>query len=197
MKIIKPITESEMIISFLSAEYASSRFAEGTQKALAMLGYSDDLIIQPNLKSHNENIKRAKILGLTRGWPDKYLFTSFPKNTKWFMVSLENNELCNSYRLKSDVKMTDKERKLENTARNIILGKTVSNIDANLITQIKTRIESGEELPPIILVAKTLHSKRVLVEGHSRSVAYCASKNNSKIYAILGLSEVIDQWEYF
>ena len=197
MKIIKPITESEMMHSFLLAEYESSRFAEGTQKALAMLGYSEDLIIHPTLKSHNENIKRAKILGLTRGWPDKYLFTNFPNNTKWFMVSLQKDELCNSFRLKSRVKMTDKERKLENTASNIILGKTVPNIDPNLITQIKKRIESGEELPPIIVVTKGLNSKRVLVEGHSRSVAYCIAKNTSKINAIVGLSEEMDQWKYF
>lgn len=162
-----------------------------------MLGYSDKIILRPKLDSDSENIKRAKILGLTRGWPDEYLFTNFPQNTKWFMASLQKDELCKSYRLKSEVKMADKERSLKNTANNILLGKNVPNIDPNLIAQIRTHIESVEVLPPIIVVAQELDSKKVLVEGHSRSVAYCIAKSSSKINVILGLSEEMDQWDYF
>jgi len=55
------------------------------------------------------------------------------------------------------------------------------------------------KLPPVILVSTSLeHDKKVLIEGHSRSVAYSSFKNLAyEIPAIIGVSGNMTSWPYF
>ena len=72
-----------MIGEFLQAELHSSRFRAGSIKALEMLGLKATLIEKPDYSNTKENEQRKQVLGLTRGWPDKWLFTNFPLDCKW------------------------------------------------------------------------------------------------------------------
>lgn len=196
MNIIKQISKDFVIQSFLAAELNSSRFSEGSEKALTMLHLPKSLITKPDLSDLAQNHQRAKILNLTRGWPNQWLFSNFPSNTKWYLVELTLDELKNSYRLKSRVGMNLSERNIGNTSSNISNNREVKNINKDLVFQIRKKIEADEYIPPIILVSKNNSSRKVLVEGHSRSIAYSLS-NQSKVKAILGLSSNITNWKYF
>lgn len=187
-----------MIAEFLKAELHSSRFREGSHKALEMCGYKEELLEYPNYKNSRENEKRAEVLGLCRGWPDKELFTKFPSNTQWFTYKIPLDELKSAYRLKSNSSMTSAERLLGLTADRVLANESVKNIDTGLILQIREKITYKKPLPPIILVSTSLKGKKVLIEGHSRSVAYSSFKHlDFDVPAIIGLSENMSEWSYF
>lgn len=199
MKLIKEISTDQMIGEFLKAELHSSRFREGSLKALRMLGYSESLVENPDYGDTAQNQNRAKVLSLCRGWPDTNLFTHFPRQVKWFDAKVPLAELKKAYRLKSHVNMTDVERSLAVTASRVMKNMKVENIENQLIHEIRDKIERQQSLPPIILVGKSLvGGKRVLIEGHSRSVAYSSFEQlEFDIPAIIGISEEITSWDYF
>ena len=196
MKIIKNIPEELVVWNFLAAELKSSRFAAGSEKALKMLDLPKTLITRPDFKSVEQNQQRARILHLTRGWPNEELFTNFPNTLRWYLVDISIDELKKSYRLKSHDGMRLKERNIGNTADAISKGEVVANVDPKVIFQIRLKIEEKGDILPIILVGKDLHSKLVLIEGHSRSIAYALSScKNARV--ILGLSKEITHWDYY
>ena len=197
MQLIKEITTDEMIGEFLKAELHSSRFREGSLKALRMLGYTEELLGKPSYDDAIQNTKRAQVLGLCRGWPDAELFTNFPKDTKWFACNMTLEEIKDTYRLKSEPDMTDSERLLLNTAKAVAENKKVNNIDNKLIRDIAASLKANSSVPPIILVSTNLAGKKVLIEGHSRSVAYSLANLERNISAIIGLSSEMSSWEYY
>ena len=198
MQVIKEISSAEMVGQFLKAELHSSRFRPGSLKALKMLGLDETLLETEDYSNDEANQLREKVLGLCRGWPDEYLFTNFPRDTTWFQVELSFEELKASYRLKSSEDMPDTERQLSTTADKVMHGETVRNIDNEIIHQICQSIIDKAIIPPIILVGTSFESKRVLIEGHSRSVAYaCLNTLDQSVPAIMGISKHMDQWEYF
>jgi hypothetical protein len=67
MQLIKEISANEMVGEFLKAELHSSRFRAGSLRALAMLGYDEDLIENPQYDDASQNKKRVEVLGLCRG----------------------------------------------------------------------------------------------------------------------------------
>ncbi len=198
MQLLREISSDEMIGEFLKAELHSSRFRSGSLKALKMLGYGESLLDNPNYDDAIQNKKRVKVLGLCRGWPDTELFTNFPSNTQWMRVDLSLDELKKAFRLKSSPDMTDGERSLLTTASCVLKGQNVNNINNELIYEIRKKIEEGEKLPPIILASDSLEGKMVLIEGHSRSVTYCSFESlDFDIPAIIGVSDDMNDWEYF
>ncbi|HEY4963362.1 MAG TPA: hypothetical protein VIH90_01565 [Candidatus Saccharimonadales bacterium] len=200
MNIIREMAVEEVIGVFLSAELHSSRFRAGSLKALKMLGYDETLIEKPDYSNYKDNKKRAKVLGLCRGWPDEGLFTNFPNNTNWFLSNLSQVELLKVLRLKSYPSMTNNERLLPKTVSKLKKGLLVKNVDPDVINQIATKIEAGVALPPIILVGQNIEGKKVLVEGHSRSIAYCyvgKQTTSKELPAIIGLSPHMTEWAYY
>ena len=196
--IVKPISANQMIAEFLKAELHSSRFREGSLKALRMCGYEEVLLEHPDCNNPIQNKKRAEVLNLCRGWPDTDLFMNFPSDTMWFSTTILLGELKESYRLKSSYNMTDIERSLKATGSKVMEGSAVENINNNLILEIRKKIEVGEQLPPIILVAVEREGKKVLLEGHSRSVAYSTFEQlDFDIPAIIGISNNMNDWAYF
>lgn len=195
---MKPISVDQMISEFLKAELHSSRYRAGSLKALKMCGYNEELLEHPDIKNPVQNEKRAKVLGLCRGWPDEYLFTHFPNEAKWFTTNIPLDALKKSYRLKSDENMTDTERLIQTTAGKGLEGEIVKNIDNSLILEIRNKIENKNRLPPIILVTTGSDRKKVLIEGHSRSIAYATFQQlDFDIPAIIGIAENMNKWNYF
>lgn len=197
MKIIKKISQEEMISEFLLGELNSSRFRKGSLRALEMLNYNKRIIEKPDLSNEAENKKREELLGLCRGWPDKGLFSNFPTDTQWMSAEITLNELNNSYRLKSSVNMSKKDRLLSDTAAHILSGEMVPKIDNSVINSLIKTINQGNNLPPVIIVSNKPDGKRVLIEGHSRSVAYCVAGKPKNISVIFGTSPGMDSWEYY
>jgi hypothetical protein len=195
---MKSISADMMVAEFLKAELHSTRFRDGSLKALEMCGYEEELIERPDVTDSVQNEKRAKVLGLCRGWPDKWLFTDIPSDTEWFSLDAQLDDLKRSYRLKSDDDMDDTERLLQTTAERVMKGQVIKNIDNAIIYSIREKIENHSQLPPVILVCINPDGKKVLIEGHSRSVAYASFERlDFDIPAIIGISERMGDWAYF
>lgn len=197
MKLIRKMVVSEMIGEFLKAELHSSRFRSGSLKALAELDYDENIIENPDYNSDSENTKRERILGLCRGWPSENLFINFPRNVKWFYASINISELKQVYRLKRHQYMSDDERLLSRTAEQVKLHHKVPNINNNLIQSICNKIKSHDVIPPLIMVSIDMEDKKVLIEGHSRSVAYCVCDFQDDVPVIIGISPDIHKWAYY
>lgn len=198
MVIEKQISPAEMIGEFLRAELHTSRFRNGSLRALSMLGQDGDLVENPNYANNEQNNLREGMLGLCRGWPNKELFTNFPTDTRWLKAYISLGELKQSYRLKSSGEMTDEERLLEAVADRVMRAEAVKHIDNELIHEVRKKIKEHEVLPPIILVGTDIDSRMVLIEGHSRSVAYSTFEQlHNDIPAIVGLSDRMTNWAYF
>ena len=200
MNIIRPVSSDEMIGEFLRSELHSSRFRAGSLKALSILGYSQDLLDHPDYNDSRQNEQRAQVLGLCRGWPDKELFSLFPKDTDWYLGGISQDELAKAYRLKSNPSMSPRERLLSVTAAELKSGRAVKNIDTELIKELVLKIEKGIAMPPIILVAENMGRKKVLIEGHSRGTAYVFVDNKYLLHnipAIIGVSANMPKWAYY
>lgn len=200
MDVVRSISADEMIAEFLKAELDSSRFRQGSLKALGMLGYDTSLLENPDTVDVPENQKRSKVLRLTRGWPDEWLFAGFPENTTWHFVKMSQQKIRQCYRLKSRPDMPEQDRLLANTARSLKKGEEVENIDSELIEQMVSKIKQQQFMPPSILVSEDFTSKTVLIEGHSRSTAYCFIDESclpNGIPAILGTNPNMSQWVYY
>jgi hypothetical protein len=68
------------------------------------------------------------------------------------------------------------------------------------VKEISKSIIQGHDLPPITLVSDKLDGVKVLIEGHSRSIAYCLVDKKyvtDGIPAILGVSSNIADWRYY
>src|SRR5271157_463585 len=92
MKILKQITEDEMIAEFLKAEINSKRFGKRIIKALNTKPKT--IITKPNLKNKKENQFRRTLLGKVRGFGrNKNLFEDFPKDIRWFRANITKDEL--------------------------------------------------------------------------------------------------------
>lgn len=187
-----------MIGAFLQAELDSSRFRAGSQKALQMLNLPTSLITNPDYSKPDQNQERSQVLGLTRGWPNQWLFTNFPTDVEWFLVNLSQFELTQAYRLKGRPNFNKSDRKLSAIVAKIRSHTFVDNVDPNLIQQISTRITTGPPLTPIIILSTSLKDDKVLLEGHSRSLAYCLQTGlQNGIDVILGISSQMRDWEYY
>ena len=68
MKIIKRISEDEMIAEFLKAEINSPRFGKKIIDSLKKDKKTKKILIKPDLKNPNENIYRNNLLGKVRGF---------------------------------------------------------------------------------------------------------------------------------
>lgn len=200
MKVSRSIPADDMIAEFLQAELHSSRFREGSLKALNMLGYNKSLLEDPDVASAKENQKRAKVLGLTRGWPNEWLFSGFPKDSVWNLATVTPKELGQCYRLKSRPDMAEDERLLATTAGSLKAGVELENIDSELIKQMVLEVKQQQPLPLPILAAEDFTSKKVLIEGHSRSIAYCVVDEDylpGRIPVTIGISPHMSEWAYY
>lgn len=200
MRIIKDISTDEVILTFLKAEFNSSRFRVGSMKALQILQLDKKLIDTPNLSSKTENEQRSKILHLTRGWPNEWLFTNFPTNVHWQLVNLSQHEISESYRLNSGRWPSKQSRKVQTVLDQINSGIRFGEIDSTIVFAITSIINSGHELLPVILVSKDTQSEKVIVEGHTRCLAYAAASPqnlSNGVEVILGTSKSIAAWKYY
>lgn len=82
LKIVRPLTEHEVIASFLRSEFHHPEFEE-------YRGEFSHLVEQPDLKSNRENALRRALLFLRRG----AMWRELPEQTQWFEVHLSQDDL--------------------------------------------------------------------------------------------------------
>jgi hypothetical protein len=111
MRVLRSAGEEEMVLAFLRAELASSRFAGDVAAALARQGADRSLVHRADLSDAEANLKRHQALEDYRGprrGPRAGIFGGLPDDVAWSWVALTREELL-------DVRYIDWEYWLEVT----------------------------------------------------------------------------------
>lgn len=196
MKLLKKITEGEVIAHFLKTEIESVRFRNKILAAVEKFGYTRKLITFPDLSDKEENEIRWRILKEFR----TSTFHKFPEDVIWHRASLTKVELEKvkyiDYSYWNELSSGTRLPKV--AAKNIQLGLEVFGESNKGFLKAAEHIKRGGSFPAIILVAKDKQSELVILEGHLRMTAYFLAKEclPPELEVIIGFSKNIDKWVY-
>jgi hypothetical protein len=202
MKILKPITENEMIATFLTGEINSDRFGGRLAGLLERDGMTREITQNPNVNSDAENTYRRKLFGDFRGYGrNERLFENFPDDVSWYRAEVVAEELKEVLYINWDywLDVSDHSRRPLDFASKIMNGSINLDIETERIVRLADAIKSGAELPKLILVAKNEHSRLVVLEGHVRITAYMIDSSHipDPLEVIVGYSENIEKWDLY
>ena len=145
-----------------------------------------------------ENEIRARLLGIYRGYPDKHLFQSFPRDMNWELVELSKEDIKRILYIKDDywVKLSKETRLASVAAENIRNGVEIYNQSNKQFYEAAEFLKKGGVLPKMIIVSEGKGKKTVVLEGHLRLTAYMLDEEliPDQLQAIIGYSEGILNW---
>ena len=202
MKILKKISEDEMIIEFLKAEINSKRFGKTIIDALNKKKKSKNIIINPNLEDKKENQFRRKLFGEVRGFgKNKDIFEDFPKDVKWYKARITKKELGKIKYIDYSYwnKLSNGTRLPVQAAKNINAGVKIFNVSNEGFLEILSVIKNKKTFPPMIFVAKNKKSRIVVLEGHARLTAFFIEPKYipKTMDVIIGYSEKMTLWNLY
>jgi len=202
VKVLKQITEAEVIFNFLKAEINSKRFGKRIRDALKKDEKSKSVITNSNLENKRENRYRKKLLGNVRGFgKNKELFENFPNDIKWYKVSIEKQELkkVNYIDYSYWNELSNGTRSPVQAAKNVKAGVKIFGVSNEGFFEILSEIKKGKKFPPMIFVAKNKISRIVVLEGHARLTAYFMEQKYipKTMEVIIGYSNEIIDWDFY
>jgi hypothetical protein len=170
-----------MVLEFVRAERSSPR--QGARLAAAA----------ERLKSNDP----VQLLAATRGYPDRYLFVGFPRETAWRRVLLQRAEVANIrlYPIEQWREYTHGTRRADGLARELRAGTVVDQLFCESTARIAELYEGGEPVPPIIIATDGLTF--ACIEGNTRIVSYLRSQARYPLPALLGESPDMARWMFF
>jgi hypothetical protein len=202
MKIIREITDDEMISVFLKAEINSDRFGPTVLSFLQKYNLNRGIVDNPNIENREDNEQRRKLLGEFRGYRNNlYIFQDFPSDIKWFRAFLTKDELSKVLYINWDywVEETKGTRLPQDLVKRIETKDLPEDKEVLRFRQVAESIKSGVKLPELIIVSEDEHSKLVVVEGHVRLTSYFLIPEMIKeeTEVIVGFSKDIRNWENY
>jgi hypothetical protein len=94
MKILKDITEDEVVLIFIKEQLNSPRFVDEMEEIMKRCGADKKIIDNPNFGDKNENDLRKKLFQSFRGSDDEgCLFDNFPNDAFWKRALLNKDDL--------------------------------------------------------------------------------------------------------
>ncbi len=203
MKIIKNISEDEMISIFLKGEIQSFRFGEKILKQLEKDQKDRSVIDKPDILNNKENEYRKIIFGNYRGYGlNKDLFENFPNNIEWKRVILDKQDLLKIKYINYDywVELSGGSRLVSDGAKNVVAGIEIFKQPNKNFWEAAKKVEQGGSFPEPILVATNISSSGLIIlEGHLRLTAYFIKPEYipKELSAIVGISENIVKWDLY
>lgn len=201
MKIIKKISENNMILEFLKAELKSERFDKHVINALKRVSSNEKLILDANLNNSEENILRKNVLRIYRGFDDKLLFDNFPRKIEWYEATLNEKDFEKIRYINYDYwkELSGGTRNVKDSSKTINANIEIYNQSNNTYKEIAKEIKNGKKLPKVILVSKSKKDNPIVLEGHSRLTAtgLLEPELRKKIEAIIGFSADLDRWVFY
>jgi hypothetical protein len=181
MEILCYVTEADMIAEFVRAESKSPRHAARLAAAAERLRTEDP----------------GQLLTATRGYPDEYLFTGFPRDTTWRRVLLRREEAAGIRLYPSEEWefYTQGTRRADNLARELRNGTMTDRNLCESTARIGEIYESGSAIPAIIVA--TDGQSLACVEGNTRLTSYLRSLSTYPLSALLGESVSMGRWAFF
>ncbi len=194
MRIIKKISEAEMVALFLKAEINSPRFRDDILDILQTMRLDRTIIDNPDINHASENISRRGVLSEFRGYKrNKGVFKDLPDDVEWYQVALRPSDLEKVKYIDYPywVEIAGGTRSPIDAARRV-KAKAVDKGIANWICEVAAAVEKGEGYPEIILVSNSWDEKDLVVlEGHLRITCYLLKQEylSKEVTAILGYSK--------
>ena len=204
MRILRPSSEAEMIAEFLRQEYAHpERYGSALGAAMTGVGVSSSLIADPDLSDAVANEARRRVLAAYRGYGTggySYL-TGFPDHgVEWTWMALTSGELLESriihYLSRHELKAST--RDLRGVSDRIRRGEIVGEFADRVLT-LAGLLRNGLNPPPVILVSDDGGQTRVIVEGHTRALAWAVAPDTiaPETEVLLGTSPTIANWDEY
>lgn len=199
MKIIREITDDEMISVFLKAEINSDRFGPVVISFLQKYNLDRNIVDNPDIENQEENKQRRTLLREFRGYEENaYIFKDFPLDIRWFRALLTKAELGKVLYINWGywVEVTEGTRLPQDLVKKIETKELPEDKEVIRFRQVAKSIKSGVKLPELIIVGENKHSKLVVVEGHVRLTAYFLAPEiiGKEIEVIIGFSKNIRNW---
>jgi hypothetical protein len=201
MRLLRPITEDEMVAVFLRGEYASERWREVLDGLLAHHRCAEDVLRSPNVADPDENALRSRILEDHRAWERRDgLFGGFPRQVEWFRAALEPQEVVEILFIHWDwwLRISGGTRRPLETARRIRAGE-VAGVTAAEHEPLALALRANERPTELIAVTTPAHAPLVLLEGHFRLTAYALFPEHlpPALEILLGVSDEMSGWCQF
>lgn len=199
MRIIRSISEDEMIATFLTAELDSARFRDVVLATLRDVGAKEQLVRAPQLQDAQENAQRRAALGKYRGYGlGVDYFQGFPDDVTWERVALTREEVARIKYIDYDywVELSGGSRLALDGAHNAMAGKVVFGVASNGLTRMADALRQGAQFPTLILVGRSHESYLVVMEGHMRLTAYLIAPDRVpvELEVMLGCSDRMGEW---
>jgi len=201
MRILREISEAEMLATFLRGELDAPRWSETLRALLDEAGEDESILRRPNIEDARENAVRERLLERHRGWLSRIgLFDDFPARVDWWRAALCRDEVLATLYINWDwwlVVSGGTRRPLDAAAR--IRACEIPGTTAEEHEPIAARLLSAEPPPELILVAPPDHSGLVALEGHVRLTAYALFPEYlpDELEVLLGTSDEITRWSEF
>lgn len=172
MQYVREASEAEMILAFLQGEWQSRRFMGKLKQAMEELSASEEVIVQGDLTSAEENALRREILARHRGYPDEEMFERFPEISEWHYVRFSESDIDHvnyiDYSYWNEIsKHTSKPKKAAETIRE---GTEIYGV-SNAPTWEGLEYLKENSFPPVILITAN-DREYLIIEGHSRMTVY-------------------------
>lgn len=197
MKILKKISENEMIAEFLKGEIKSKRFGKDITGALEKEKKSKNIIIGPNLNNKRENTFRKKLLFKVR----KEFFEGFPADIRWYEAIIQKQELKKVKYIDFSYwnKLSDETRLPIRAAKNVKAGIKIFDVSNKGFFEIQSEIKKGKKMPLMIFIAQNKKSQIVILEGHARLTAYFLNEKYipKEMKIIIGYSGKLTEWDLY
>jgi hypothetical protein len=193
MRIIRDVSENELVLAFVRAEVFSPTYGPLFVKVMG----SKQPVYDPDLSDPAANALRLKALGDIRGYKrNTYLFRGFPDDPAWKLVAVTVRELqewlyanCEPW-----TKLSRGSRLVRDGAVN--LEEVGTDANANILA-VERDVRRGQTYPPLIAAAKDESSPHVLAEGHTRATAYVrALQPDDEAEVIVGYAPDIEGWAF-
>jgi hypothetical protein len=200
---IGAISEHDMVLAFLRAEFDAPRYRDFYLAALRSVGGSrQHLIDDADFDNSSDNSDREKLLGMVRGYKQNImLFAGFPNDISWQRTEISITELETfQYARFPTLLELASSRWVSDGAKNALIPTTFSEPLQAMINGIRPllkRVEAGETLEELIAVRDFRSSNIVLLEGHTRATAYVAGQQPQSVRILIGTSARMHEWPLY
>jgi hypothetical protein len=198
MRVLRAISEDEMVAVFLRAELGSSRYGEKLRGFLARDGRDEGVLRRPDLGDPDANRYRSGLLEEYRAYERRDgLFGGFPREVDWFRAVLTRDEVLDLLYINWDwwLAISNGTRRPREAARRIRAGQ-VPGCTVEEHEPLAAALRGNPPPPELIVATTTEHSPLVVVEGHVRLTAYALFPDYvpDELEVLLGVSHEMAEW---
>lgn len=199
MRIIKSISEDEMIAIFLKAEIESERFGHHILQQLQADGVDREIIDSPDSTNTRENTYRRRLLDGYRAYAQRAgYFEGFPHQVEWARAVLSQAEVKQIRYIDYDywIELSGGTRYAADAIPRIQAGIEIFGQSTQGFWKFVHALEQGKQFDELILVSTGHDDPLVVMEGHARLTAYLMKPDAlpEELEVIIGYSPDFVSW---